>query len=145
MTGFLTRKDCYGLLKLYGFLHELDDLPDSVLLRESWDCILEYNDFFTYFVADSGGLLVASCGVSIIPNLTRGARPFAVIENVVVHPDYRRKGLGKAAVSAAVDFAREKNCHKVVLLSNVKRKEAHIFYRELGFSCDETKGFILKL
>lgn len=39
------------------------------------------------------GRLLATCNLSIIPNLTRGARPFARIENVVRPTAYRRQGL----------------------------------------------------
>jgi len=53
--------------------------------------------------------LVASCALAIIANLTRGARPYAVIENVVTHESYRRRGLGTAVLHHAVDLARSRD------------------------------------
>ena len=48
------------------------------------------------------GVLVASCTLVVIPNLTRGGDPYALIETVVTHGAYRRQGAGKAILAAAV-------------------------------------------
>jgi GNAT superfamily N-acetyltransferase len=45
------------------------------------------------------GLLVASCTLTLTPNLARGTRPWGQIENVVTHRDYRKRGLGQALVN----------------------------------------------
>ena len=37
----------------------------------------------------------------IIPNLTRGLRPYAFVENVVTHADYRGKGYATACLNYA--------------------------------------------
>ena len=45
----------------------------------------------------------------------------------------------------AIEFAREKNCYKVILQSASFRKEAHQFYKNLGFDGESKKAFIMKL
>ena len=43
-------------------------------------------------VIEENGKIVSSIQMAIIESLTHNIRPFAVIENVVTHIDYRRKG-----------------------------------------------------
>ena len=64
-----------------------------------------------------GNDLVASCTVIVIPNLTRGGTPYALIENVVTHHTARRRGLGRAVIRHAIDTAWAAGCYKVMLLT----------------------------
>jgi GNAT superfamily N-acetyltransferase len=133
------------LLELYSFLNPDDTRPARADLTEAWEHIFDNEDKFIYLVIEDNGIFVASCNVSIIPKLTRGAKPFAVIENVITHPDYLRRGLGKKIINEALSIAKNNNCGKAMLLSNYKRKEAHLFYENLGFNSDEKKGFVYNL
>ena len=44
------------------------------------------------------GGLVASCTLTLTPNLTRGCRPYGVIENVVTDVGFRKRGFAKAVL-----------------------------------------------
>jgi GNAT superfamily N-acetyltransferase len=48
-------------------------------------------------------------------------------------------------IQAALDFARNRNCYKVMLLSSARRTEAHRFYETLGFSSTDKAGFVMHL
>lgn len=48
------------------------------------------------YLADA---LVCSCTMAVIPNLTRGLRPYGRIENVVTHADHRRQGYGRCVLA----------------------------------------------
>jgi GNAT superfamily N-acetyltransferase len=74
--------------------------------------------------------------VIVSPNLTRHVRPFALVENVVVLPRFRRTGVGRQLMGAAVAFARAQDCYKVQLVSANRRDAAHHLYRALGFDAD---------
>lgn len=77
-------------------------------------------------------------GVSV--NLTRHVSPFAVIENVVVRPELRRRGVGRQLMEAALAFARHQGCYKVQLVSANKRDAAHHLYAAMGFDA-EVSGY----
>jgi GNAT superfamily N-acetyltransferase len=84
-------------------------------------------------VAEADGRLVSSCSLSIIPNLTRGGRPYAVIENVVTDADWRRRGLGRQVLAAATAQAWAAGCYKVMLATGSRREATLQFYEGAGF------------
>jgi len=83
------------------------------------------------FLAVSGDALAASCTLTIIPNLTRNARPYAVIENVVTDPAFRRQGLAHAVLRGAQQAAWDADCYKIMLATG--RPGLVAFYQAAGF------------
>jgi glucosamine-phosphate N-acetyltransferase len=57
-----------------------------------------------------------------------------LIEDVVTRREYEGMGVGSALVSAALAFAKEKNCYKVIL--NCSEKNVP-FYEKIGFRRNE--------
>ena len=73
--------DLDALLVLYEHLHAHDDpLPREEALR-TWQAIMR-DRAQIYMGGFLDGELVSACNAAIVPNLTRGGRPYAVIENV---------------------------------------------------------------
>jgi N-acetylglutamate synthase-like GNAT family acetyltransferase len=69
-------------------------------------------------------------------------QPFAVVENIVVAPEYRGKGIGSALLARIESIALQRNCSKVMLLSSAARDEAHGFFQSLGYDGSAKRGFI---
>jgi len=57
------------------------------------------------FVLEVNRSVVATTYLNVIPNITRSAAPYAVIENVVVEESMRGTGLDKEIMSATLDVA----------------------------------------
>lgn len=76
----------------------------------------------------------------VVPNLTHGGSPWAIVENLVVDSDRRRNGIGQALMREVIERAKRAGCYKVQLMSNVRREGAHDFYRSLGFE-ENAQGF----
>ena len=127
------REDLRGILALYRHLHPEDSELDAAAAERTWSAIIS-SELTTLIVADAAGSLVASCALAIIPNLSRNARPYGVIENVVTHADHRRTGLGRAVLHAALDAAWRATCYKVILATGSHREATLRFYRNAGFS-----------
>jgi len=97
---------------------------------------------YELLVAEEQGEVAGSVVFLIVPNLSHGALPWALVENLVVDRRYQRKGLGRLLMEYAVARAKEAGCYKLVLDSNKKRREAHRFYSSLGFKAS-AHGFRL--
>lgn len=139
----LSENDLDALLTLYRYLHPDDTpLPGDDETTALWKSICT-DEQYLYVGAFTSGVLVAVCNVTVIRNLTRSGRPYALIENVVTHPDYRRQGHGRRIMEQTVFVCRERNCYKIMLMSDILREEAHAFYRSLGFESDAKMAFVL--
>ena len=93
-------------------------------------------------VAEEQDEVIGTTMLFIVPNLSHNALPWAVVENVVVDSRYRLRGIGKLLMDYATARAKESGCYKIQLGSDKSRKEAHQFYRSLGFEAS-AHGFRL--
>lgn len=140
----LDQPDLQELVALYAHLHEVDDpIPSLAIVESVWKELLS-SPYFRYFGAILDGQLVASCNLTIIPNLTRTCRPYGLIENVVTHRAYRNRGLGKAVLARAVEVAWEQHCYKVMLMTGRKDEATLRFYKSAGFDPKGKQAFIAK-
>jgi GNAT superfamily N-acetyltransferase len=130
------------LLELYKHLHT-DDVLLKIdrRLKELWDEIWT-NPRLHYLVGELDGELVSSCTLAIVPNLTRGARPYGLIENVVTHSDYRKRGFATQVLVHALQIAWDNDCYKVMLLTGSKKASTLKFYEQAGFRRNIKTGFI---
>jgi len=130
------------LLDLYAHLHANDaELPEADALKLVWEEIVR-DPKIRCLVVERNDKLIASCMLVIVPNLTRGARPYGLIENVVTRADYRKQGLGTQLLRRALEIAWLANCYKVMLLTGSKREETHRFYERAGFTKGIKTGFV---
>ncbi len=129
------------LLNLYLFLHE-DEIPEnSEHLKDTWNSIVTDKNHHI-IVCEIDGKIVSSVVCVIIPNLTRNVRPYAFIENVVTHGDYRGKGYATECLNYARKISEENNCYKMMLLTGSKREETLNFYRKAGYNSEDKTAFI---
>jgi len=132
------------MLELYKHLHVSDDpLPARDKVDAVWRGIREDANL-KYFGVFAAGELVSSCTLTIIPNLTRGCRPYAVIENVVTHADFRRRGYGRAVLEYALEHAWKRDCYKVMLLTGRKDEGTYRFYESAGFDRHAKQAFLAR-
>ena len=135
------REDLDALLELYMFLHE-DSIPEkNSHLEETWEQIIgDVNHHL--IICEVEGKIISSCVCVIIPNLTRNVRPYAFVENVVTHADYRGKGYATECLDFAKKIAEQENCYKMMLLTGSKSPETLRFYEKAGYNSSDKTAFI---
>lgn len=138
-----TVEDLPAVLALYHVLQPADPVLNSQDegVKQHWANIIQ-DARLRYFVVDVDGVIVSSCTLSIIPNLTRGMRPYGLIENVVTASGFRRRGHATRVLHAALDDAWSEGCYKVMLLTGSKQEETLRFYEKAGFLRGVKTGFI---
>jgi len=121
------------VMPLFGQLG-MDDgcVLDAGEARVLFEKMQRYPDYRLY-IALVGGETVGVFALLIMDNLGHCGAPSGIVEDVVVRHDRRRRGIGAAMMSFAMDRCRERKCYKMVLSSNRNRADAHEFYRSLGF------------
>lgn len=130
------------LLSLYQHLHPSDPaLPVTGEVEGLWQRICA-DPQLHYLGADVSGTLVSTCALAILPNLTRSARPYGLIENVVTHPDFRHRGIATSLLRFALQLAWTQGCYKVMLLTGRKDLATLRFYEQAGFQAGVKTGFI---
>ncbi len=138
-----TPDDFEGVLRLYRQLNPDDPVLEDGADRRMYESILGTHNLHI-FVLDVGGLIHATCYLNVIPNVTRSASPYGIIENVVTEERLRGTGLGKAIMQHALEFAWSADCYKVMLQTGSRRESTHAFYRACGFSGDEKFAFVAR-
>jgi GNAT superfamily N-acetyltransferase len=140
-----TEKDIPRIVALYREL-AIDTSPAESRLNPSLDdyrCVfaqISRMPGYELLVAEYEGVVVGTVVLLIVPNLGHGALSWAMVENMVIGHRYRRRGLGTLLMEYAIKQVREAGCYRLLLSSNKNRKDAHQFYRSLGFDAYGT-GF----
>ena len=140
----LREQDLQSLLELYKQLQPDDDSLSVEKSKTVWQEI-EKDPNISYFGAIDNGNVVSTCYAVFIPNLTRNSRGICFIENVVTDKDYRNQGLASKVIDMVVEYAKEKDCYKVILQSGIEREDAHRFYEKKGFDGSSKKAFDMRL
>ncbi len=141
MVREIQQNELNQLLQLYTHLHETSVPEESKHLKQTWQTIMQDpNHHIIVKILDDK--IVSSCVCVIIPNLTRGIRPYAFIENVVTHKDYRGKGYAKECLNFAKEIAMQKNCYKMMLLTGSKEDATLNFYKSAGYNSADKTAFI---
>jgi GNAT superfamily N-acetyltransferase len=88
-------------------------------------------------VAEKAGAVIGYIQAHTAWVLASGFR--VEIAGLVVAANARRTGAGRALVAAAESWALEKGAVSVVVRSNAKRVESHLFYPALGYTRKKTQ------
>lgn len=126
-------EDLAGMLALYRHLNADDPDPAPAAAEAAWRALLGCG-IATVFLAEADRRPVSSCTLVLVPNLTRGTRPYGLVENVVTHAAYRRQGLGQAVLAAALAAAWAADCYKVMLATGSRQEATLRFYEAAGFT-----------
>ena len=136
-----TKDDLLPLLQLYTHLHDNAMPSINTELQDLWNGIMADNNHHI-IIGLYDDIIVTSCVLIVVPNLTHNQRPYALIENVVTHEAYRNKGHATAVLHYAKEIAVSENCYKIMLMTGSKTEKTLRFYEKAGYNQTDKTAFI---
>jgi len=130
-------------MRLYRQLQPRDPILENGDDRRVFEEILRTSHLHIFLLTENTDVL-STTYLNVIPNITRGASPYAIIENVVTDEGHRGLGLGKALMSHTLSYAWRQGCYKAMLQTGSKRESTHAFYRSCGFDGSDKRGYVAR-
>ncbi len=121
--------DIKDILALQVQIYRIDNLASNS--EESLKKQLA-DDCCDILVAKNENKIVGTATIYYIKVAARGL-PYALLEGLVVDKKQRHHGIGSKLFKECVEVAKRKNCYKMIFTSGSDRKNAHDFYKKLGF------------
>jgi GNAT superfamily N-acetyltransferase len=144
--GEATLKELPQMVELLGmlFTEEAEFHPDAGKQKRALEAILANPTIGRLFVAREGKRVVAMASLLYTVSTAEGGKA-AWFEDLVVHPDERKRGIGEALLKHVVAHARAEGVLRITLLTDMQNERAQAMYRRAGFVGSPMKPMRLKL
>ena len=149
MTMLINKADLQDLEALADLLavlfsQEAEFAVDRAKQRIGLTTILENPNVGLILVAREQTRVVGMVSLLFTISTALGGR-VALLEDMVVLPDYRAQGVGSQLLQEALNEAKRLGCLRVSLLTDGNNDKAHAFYQRLGFVQSEMVVFRQRL
>lgn len=127
--------DMEAMVKLLSLLFsiEQDFSPDETAQRQGLQLLLNMPEQAQIFVArDETARVIGMVSAQLVISTAIGA-PSAWIEDMVVREEFRGRGVGKALLARATEWAKSRGAKRVQLVADADNAPALNFYKQLGW------------
>jgi len=130
--------DIPQLCELLGLLFELEKEfhPDLAKQLAALGALLGNAQRGRIFVAREGTVLAGMVSVQILVSTACGG-DVLLLEDLVVRPTFRNRGIGSALLEHVVLFARQSGYRRITLLTDRVNANAQRFYKRHGFAASD--------
>lgn len=106
----------------------LNGLEESVLVERLEEMMK--NNYQCVGVYDNGNL-IGICGIWILTKFYIGKH--LEPDNVIIHPEYRNKGIGELMMKWIEEYAEKLNCNAIELNAYIENTRGVEFWKKNGF------------
>ena len=137
------RQEKQGTRRWDLFTQEADFKPDGGRQERALRLIIEQPGVGRIYCAREGGRVVGMVSLLFTISTAEGGRA-AWLEDMIVHPNCRGRGIGGRLLSHAIDGAKTVGCSRITLLTDSTNTSAMRFYERAGFARSQMVPFRLK-
>ena len=124
------------------FTQEADFVPNRAKQMRGLRLILEQPNRGRIFVLRSNGTILGM--INLLFTISTAEGGFVImLEDVIVHRDYRGKGFGDKLLMHAIEYAKKKDFVRITLLTDRLNDQGQRFFKAHGFI--ESKMIPLRL
>jgi GNAT superfamily N-acetyltransferase len=113
-------------------MQEADFTPDAERQRRGLRLILDNPEVGRIYCATRSEGVIGMITILFTVSTAEGGRA-AWLEDMVVHPDWRRRGIGRHLLNHALAEAKMAGCTRITLLTDCENHQAMRFYSRAGF------------
>ena len=128
-----------GLLN-YLFEQEVEFKPDEKIQTKGLKRILSQPDVGEIIVAQESTKIIGMVNLLYTVSTALGSR-VAILEDMIVMPEARSKGVGSKLINFAFERAEHRGCKRITLLTDYDNDGAHRFYLRHGFDRSSMVAF----
>jgi GNAT superfamily N-acetyltransferase len=148
MTEYTSARsaDLPQMVELLGMLfeQEAEFSPDTQKQKAGIEAIFSNPALGRFYVAREGKQVVAMASLLFTVSTAEGGKA-AWFEDLVVHPEHRKHGIGAKLLEHVIAQARTEGVLRITLLTDMQNERAQVLYRRLGFVGSPMKPMRLKL
>ncbi len=135
------------LPQLVGLLNELfnielDFTPDASRQQRGLELMLaeveKSGNAMVMVARDENGKAIGMASAQLVISTAEGA-PSAWIEDVIVHCDHRRQGVGRELLDCLLTWARSRGATRAQLVMDADNASAELLYNGLGWENTQLK------
>jgi GNAT superfamily N-acetyltransferase len=122
------------------FVQETEFESDQDAQIRGLKSVIDNDHVGDILVARDNGHVIAMVNVLYTVSTALGAR-VGLLEDMIVSSTGRGSGVGGKLLERAIEFAKEKGCQRITLLTDHDNEGAHRFYQKHGFSLSTMVAF----
>ena len=125
----------------YDFWHEKSDTEK---MRKEFKKLINNKDYI-FLSATTNDVLIGTILGIMCHELYGNCKPFLVMEDFIVHADYRNMGVGKKLLDKLEEVALTRGCSQIQFITDSNRTNAIEFYKKRGYETNKHIGLKKKL
>lgn len=101
----------------------------EIMMKMNYECLGVYDTSAS--LSTGKDKLIGICGLWTLTKLYNGKH--LEPDNVIIHPDYRNKGIGELMMAWIDKYAKEQNCEMIELNCYVENLKGAEFWKKTGY------------